>query len=625
MLLRRHPATAASSTPAVPWFVAPFGRDSIIVCLETLMLDTRRARSTACGSSPACRGAPTTPSARRSPARSCTSCAAASSPRSRRSRTRPTTARSTRPPLYLLLVCEVVMWTGDLEFFELLREPIEAALRWIDEYGDFDGDGFVEYRRRSRAGSRRTRAGATPATPSCTRRQPGRGPHRPGRVAGLRVLRQAPPGEPLRAARRRRALRAPARPNRRPSSCASTSASGWTTRATWRWPWTARSARCRRSCSTVGHCLWSRILADEHVPAVVERLLAPEMFSGWGVRTMSQEAAAYSPMSLYNGSVWPFDNALIVNGLKKHGFAGGQPSGRRHVRRRPGPARRAPARVHAAASRARPSTGRCPTPWPARRTRRSAGAPFLMLQAMLGLYAQRRRERALRAQPAAAQVARRGHPVQPERGPLHAAACASGATATAPPSRCATSRAACASSSWSDGRGALRHRPRLRLPRRLALLRAQPHGPRRGRAERAQARRGGGHRRPHQRGLQAGVPGGQGLPRPPRVPARAGHPGQPRLAQRGLRALRAALRPARRGAAHRRHLDRGRRLDRARPRLRHDRPLALRLARGAVRPAGRAFASSCCTTTCCPSPAPAASATWSTTPATRSRCCSAAT
>ena len=44
------------------------------------------------------------------------------------------------------------MWTGDLEFFELLREPIEAALRWIDEYGDLDGDGFVEYRRRSRAG-----------------------------------------------------------------------------------------------------------------------------------------------------------------------------------------------------------------------------------------------------------------------------------------------------------------------------------------------------------------------------------------------------------------------------------------------------------------------------------------
>ena len=73
--------------------------------------------------------------------------------------------------------------------------------------------------------------------------------------------------------------------------------------------------------STAGHCLWSRILAEEHVPAVVERLLSPDMFSGWGVRTMAKSAAAYSPMSLYNGSVWPFDNALIVNGLKKHGFA----------------------------------------------------------------------------------------------------------------------------------------------------------------------------------------------------------------------------------------------------------------------------------------------------------------
>ena len=55
--------------------------------------------------------------------------------------------------------------------------------------------------------------------------------------------------------------------------------------------------------------------------ALAKRLLAPDMFSGWGIRTMSKAAAAYNPMSYHNGSVWPHDNALIAAGLKRYGFA----------------------------------------------------------------------------------------------------------------------------------------------------------------------------------------------------------------------------------------------------------------------------------------------------------------
>ena len=73
--------------------------------------------------------------------------------------------------------------------------------------------------------------------------------------------------------------------------------------------------------STIGHALWSRIVADEHVPAVVRRLMAPDMFTGWGVRTFSKDVRVYNPVSFYNGSVWPFDTAIIANGLKKHGYA----------------------------------------------------------------------------------------------------------------------------------------------------------------------------------------------------------------------------------------------------------------------------------------------------------------
>src|SRR5450756_2212104 len=73
-------------------------------------------------------------------------------------------------------------------------------------------------------------------------------------------------------------------------------------------------------CSTIGHALWSRIVSVELVAAVVKRLMAPDMFTGWGVRTFSKEMRGYNPVSFYNGSVWPYDTALIANGMKKHGY-----------------------------------------------------------------------------------------------------------------------------------------------------------------------------------------------------------------------------------------------------------------------------------------------------------------
>jgi glycogen debranching enzyme len=76
----------------------------------------------------------------------------------------------------------------------------------------------------------------------------------------------------------------------------------------------------RQVSSTIGHALWSRIVAEERIPDVVRRLMAPDMFTGWGIRTLSKDARFYNPVSFYNGSVWPFDTALIANGLKKHGY-----------------------------------------------------------------------------------------------------------------------------------------------------------------------------------------------------------------------------------------------------------------------------------------------------------------
>ncbi|MDQ0096129.1 amylo-alpha-1,6-glucosidase [Paeniglutamicibacter psychrophenolicus] len=81
------------------------------------------------------------------------------------------------------------------------------------------------------------------------------------------------------------------------------------------------SGRAVDSCaSNMGHCLWSGIVDKDKAPAVAARLMDPEMFSGWGVRTLSTRMRAYNPASYHNGSVWPHDNALVAGGLMRYGF-----------------------------------------------------------------------------------------------------------------------------------------------------------------------------------------------------------------------------------------------------------------------------------------------------------------
>ncbi|GAA5199337.1 glycogen debranching N-terminal domain-containing protein [Arthrobacter gyeryongensis] len=72
--------------------------------------------------------------------------------------------------------------------------------------------------------------------------------------------------------------------------------------------------------SNMGHCLWHGLIDEDKAPYVAERLISPEMFSGWGVRTLASDMGAYNPASYHNGSVWPHDNAIIAAGLLRYGF-----------------------------------------------------------------------------------------------------------------------------------------------------------------------------------------------------------------------------------------------------------------------------------------------------------------
>jgi glycogen debranching enzyme len=70
----------------------------------------------------------------------------------------------------------------------------------------------------------------------------------------------------------------------------------------------------------MGQCLWQGIVDEDKAPLVAARLMSPEMFSGWGVRTLASDMGAYNPASYHNGSVWPHDNAIIAAGLMRYGF-----------------------------------------------------------------------------------------------------------------------------------------------------------------------------------------------------------------------------------------------------------------------------------------------------------------
>jgi glycogen debranching enzyme len=289
-------------------------------------------------------------------------------------------------PLFLVLFAQYVRWTGDLELAESLLPNVDAALRWIDEFGDLDGDGFVEYRSRSARGIRNQ--GWKDSHDAIV--------HADGRLAEppialsevqayvyLAKSRIADVFLALGDEDRARRLVAEAESLRRRFN----DAFWMEDERYFAAALDADKRQVRTVMSNPGHGLYCGIVDDDKAVLLAKRLLAPDMFSGWGIRTMSKSAAAYNPMSYHNGSVWPHDNALIAAGLKRYGFARStnrvatalfDAAIEADYLRLPelfcGFTRRTPNRPVSYPVACSPQA------W-------AAGAPFLMLQAMLGISA----------------------------------------------------------------------------------------------------------------------------------------------------------------------------------------------------------------------------------------------
>jgi glycogen debranching enzyme len=222
-------------------------------------------------------------------------------------------------PWFLILYGSHLRWTGDLAFARELLPVAEAALAWIDDYGDRDGDGFVEYESQSPGGIRNQ--GWKDSWNSMV--------HTDGRIAPtpialsevqayvyLAKLRMADVYEALNDSHRAEYLRGKAHELRRRFNEVF-----WMEDEQY---FAAALDGDKRQVRTVmsnpGHGLYCDIIDHDKARALAKRLLAPDMFSGWGIRTMSKSAAAYNPMSYHNGSVWPHDNALIAAGLKRYKY-----------------------------------------------------------------------------------------------------------------------------------------------------------------------------------------------------------------------------------------------------------------------------------------------------------------
>ena len=221
-------------------------------------------------------------------------------------------------PLFIMLAGAYFDRTADRPFLEKLWPHIQRALTWIDEFGDMDGDGFVEYARHSNNGL--VQQGWKDSNDSVF--------HSDGKIAEPPIALCEVQGyvyaAKLAAARLSRMLGDVS------GSCQlEVDAEALRTQfednfwcedlGTYALALDGRKRACRVRASNAGHCLYTGIASPERGRRVAETLMSPDSFTGWGIRTVATTEARYNPLSYHNGSIWPHDNSIIANGMARYG------------------------------------------------------------------------------------------------------------------------------------------------------------------------------------------------------------------------------------------------------------------------------------------------------------------
>ncbi|HEX8964465.1 MAG TPA: amylo-alpha-1,6-glucosidase [Rhodocyclaceae bacterium] len=222
-------------------------------------------------------------------------------------------------PLFVVLAGAYFQRTADVEFLRRLWPHIERALEWIDVYGDIDGDGFVEYERKSHNGL--TNQGWKDSEDAIFHRDGtlARGSIALAEVQGyvyLAKLHAAALAQVLGHTERAAVLRRESGQLRQRFERAF-----WSRElGTYAIALDGEKKPCLVQSSNAGQVLWTGIASFAHARRAGAKLFEPASFSGWGVRTIAEGEARYNPMSYHNGSIWPHDNALIAMGLARYGM-----------------------------------------------------------------------------------------------------------------------------------------------------------------------------------------------------------------------------------------------------------------------------------------------------------------
>jgi glycogen debranching enzyme len=315
--LRLSGGNGLGNLPAagMPWFMTVFGRDTLITCLQTLLFGPELARS-ALEVLAELQATEDDASIDAEPGKIVHEVRRGKASKNWFERYYGTVDAT---PLYLILLSEVWRWTDDDALARHFKEPALRALSWIEEHGDLDGDGFVEYSKRSPTGldnqswkdswdSQRFSDGSIASSPIA-----------PVEVQGYVYDAKKRTAELAREVWRERELadrldrEADELRDRFDEAFWSDDRGGFYVLAL-----DKDKKQVDSLCSNIGHLLWSGIVPPKRVDAVADRLMGQDLWSGWGVRTMSAADAAFNPLSYHNGTVWPHDNSLIAWGLARY-------------------------------------------------------------------------------------------------------------------------------------------------------------------------------------------------------------------------------------------------------------------------------------------------------------------
>jgi len=365
----------------MPWFMTVFGRDTLVTCLQTLLFGPELAHN-ALRVLAALQATADDPAIDAEPGKIVHEVRHGKGAEAWFPRYYGTVDAT---PLYLVLLSEVWRWTGDAKLAEDLREPAMRALTWIDEYGDLDGDGFVEYRRRSERGL----VNQSWKDSGDSQR------FHDGRIADAPIAPCEVQGYVYDAKRRTAELAREVWRDQELADRLDREAEDLQARfqeAFWcdgRGGYYAlaldgEKRRVDSLTSNIGHLLWSGIVPAECADEIVEQLMGDELWSGWGVRTMSSGDAGFNPLSYHNGTVWPHDNSLIAWGFARYArWSETQRIARRMLT--------AAGHFHHQLPEVFAGFSRTATPFPiayptaARPQAWAAGTPVLLLQLLLGL------------------------------------------------------------------------------------------------------------------------------------------------------------------------------------------------------------------------------------------------